>query len=492
MQRRFEIVKSILQYSSSAYLSQIVGLISGVLIARLLGPEEFGIWNVVMLVLGYATYTELGVLSAMGRDLPLHLGQGDLKKASAVEGAARYVTIFGAVLTAVIIGIFSFFGIHSLKMSIGLQVTALVLILQQIYTYHRIHLRSYNRFKELSRQQVIFSLLTAFTGILLVFLAGLEGRLFAAFLAHLLILVYAVRRDPWKSIEKFDWAVTKSLLRVGIPIIFSGIIITMLTSIDRLMIITFLDEKQLGYFGLGIMLVGAVSIVPAMAIQVLVPKINFLYGSSGMSIESLRSYVLKPSLVLSLALPLVIGPVFLLLPFIVQSFMPEFIPGISSARIVVLGTFFYGILGLTDTFLVTVGKLKQYAVMGCSVLIFNLVLDLIFIKSGLGIEGVACAGTLITYFFYSSIIIGYALSHYSRDLQVWAKYFIRLWFPFIYMVVVLYFIDLIDNFVVIHLSQVESLALAFFEVILYLLFSAPLIYLVLRELKYELETLNKK
>ena len=192
MHSRFQIIKNVFYYSSSAYISQIIGLISGIWVARLLGPEEFGIWNAVMLVLGYATYTELGVLSAMGRDLPLYLGQGDLKKAAAVESAARYTTIFGAVLGAVILFFISFFVNLSFKMSIGLQAMALVLILQQIYTYHRIYLRSHNQFKELSLQQVLFSMGTAILAILFVLFRGWEGRLFAAILAHLLILSYAI------------------------------------------------------------------------------------------------------------------------------------------------------------------------------------------------------------------------------------------------------------------------------------------------------------
>jgi O-antigen/teichoic acid export membrane protein len=490
MSSRFQTIKNVFYYSSSAYISQIIGLVSGIWVARLLGPEEFGIWNAVMLVLGYATYTELGVLSAMGRDLPLYLGQGDLKKAAAIEGAARYTTIFGAVLAAIILLSFSLFGDHSSKMTIGLQAMSLVLILQQVYTYHRIYLRSHNQFKELSQQQVLFSIATAIFALVFVIWDGLEGRLFAAILAHLLILVYAIRRNPWNVVPKFDLGVTWSLMRVGIPIIISGFIITMLTSIDRLMIITFLGERQLGYVGLGIILVSVVSMVPAMAIQVLVPQINFLYGSTGKNVETLRSYVLNPPELLSVILPLVIGPICLLLPFVVQTFLPEYVPGITAARIVTLGTFFYGILGLTDTFLVTLGKLKQYAIFGFSVLIFNVVLDFIFIKMGFGIEGVAFGGTLLTYFLYSTIVIGYALSHYTKELKAWVKFFARLWSPFLYMIAALCIIDFVVNYFLSPKSQTETFLTACIKVVLYLICCFPLIYLALKELKIDLSKLR--
>jgi O-antigen/teichoic acid export membrane protein len=482
MHNRSEIIKNIVYYSSSAYVSQFIGLISVFFVARFLGPEDFGIWNAVMLVLSYAAYAEMGVLSVMGRDLPLYLGQRDFKRAAVVEGAARYTTIFGSVIVAVIIIFVSLFNNFSSKMSMGLQAIAFVLVFQQIYTYHRVYLRSHNRFKELSRQQVFFSLITAITSILFVIYGGLEGRFFAAIIANAFILFYAIRRNPWETLPKFNLSVAWSLMRVGIPIVISGFLITMLTTIDRIMIFTFLGESQLGYFGLGIMIVSIVSTIPAMAIQVLVPQINFIYGSTGRNIESLRAYVLNPSVVLSVLLPVFIGPIILLIPSIVQSYLPEYVSGIKAARIVTLGTFFYGILGLTDTFLVTLGKLKQYAFFGLLVLIFNIVLDFIFIKIGLGIEGVAIGGTVITYFFYSTIVIGYALSYYEKDLKTVISFFFRLWVHFLYMVVSLFLIDYTVNYFFYSEFPIETYLIVCFKIVFYLLSYLPLIYLVFKKL----------
>ncbi|MDP2831281.1 MAG: hypothetical protein Q8O02_03435, partial [Candidatus Omnitrophota bacterium] len=54
--------------------------------------------------------------------------------------------------------------------------------------------------------------------------------------------------------------------------------------------------------------------------------------------------------------------------------------------------------GQPDYFLVTTGKLKQYAFFGCIALVFNIVIDFLFIRMGYGIEGIAVGGTLLTYF----------------------------------------------------------------------------------------------
>ena len=148
-------------------------------------------------------------------------------------------------------------------------------------------------------------------------------------------------------------------MRVGLPILISGFVLSLLATVDRLMVITFLGEKQLGYFGLALLLTSIISLVPSMASQVLYPRITYEFGNSGKSIEALRSFVLIPPIIISTLLPIIIGSLYLSLPLVISVFLPAYTPGISAARIVIVGIFFFGIMGLTDYFLVTIGKLKQ-------------------------------------------------------------------------------------------------------------------------------------
>lgn len=485
MSNRFHIIKDIFHYSASSYIAQAIGLVAGFWIARLLGPHDYGVWNAVTLVLSYGAYLELGVLSAMARDLPLYLGQGDSQKAVAIDGAARQTIIGGAIVAAIIVFAFSFSPTHSATMAFGLRIMAVVLILQQIYTYQRVVLRSHNHIIELSQQQVLSAITTSGLAVLLVVLSGLKGRLLAALLAQAAIVLYALYRNPWQPIPKFSLSFSWSLIRVGSPILLSGFIIGLLTSIDRLMVITFLDATQLGYLGLSLMLVGVVSLVPSMASQVLYPRINFHFGNTGRDIKALSSYVLIPPMILSLLLPLMIGPLYLILPYIVKTYLPAYIPGIAAARIIVVGIFFYGILGLTDYFLVTIGKLKQYALFGCIALVFNVILDYSFISMGYGIEGIAYGGTLLTYFFYSFIVIGYALSHYTRRFRDWVRFFSQLWAPFIYMLLLLWFVESIVGYLAPSAQHADMLSAAGSAVILYLFGCLPLIYIVSRKLKLD-------
>jgi len=225
-----------------------------------------------------------------------------------------------------------------------------------------------------------------------------------------------------------------------------------------------------------------VSLIPAMASQVLYPRITYQFGSSDKNIEALRAFVLTPPVILSALLPVLIGSLYLSLPLVIIVLLPAYEPGIAAARIVVVGTFFLGILGLTDYFLVTIGKLKQYALFGCIALLLNISLCYSFLRLGYGIEGIAIGGTLITYFFYSCIVIGYALSHYTKRRGDWVSFFAKLWLPFIYMIVLLWMVEMAVNYVMPSASNIELLFSTIAKLLFYILCCFPLIYLVFRKL----------
>lgn len=477
-----QIRQDFLRTSASGIISQALGIVAVFWVARLLGPSDFGVFNGVTLVLTYGAYMELGALSTMGRDLPYHYGRGDMENAAIVEGAARRTTIFGALLAAAFVIALSLVPTYSSQMAWGLRAMGPALVLQNVYTYHRTVLRSHNLFKELSQQQILLAAATLVLSVALVTFLGFEGRLFAAVLAPAAILVYALCRHPWTAVPRSNLPQVLSVIRVGLPILLSGFVLSLLATIDRLMVITFLGERQLGYFGLAGLLMSAVTLIPATASQVLYPRITHRYGSSGNSVEALRAFVLIPPIVLGASLPLLIGFLYLTLPLVIHVFMPEYVPAITAARIVVVGAFFYGILGLTDYFLVTIGKLKEYVLFGCLALCLNVATSYALMRLGYGIEGIAMGGKVITYLAYSSIVIGYALYHYTRRLGDWAKYFAALWFPFVYMFVGLWLVEAALNHLMPATSRMELLSSTVVKLLCCLLLYSPLAYVALRKL----------
>lgn len=486
MNERLKILKDIFGYSGSAVLAQGFGLISSFVVARTLGPSDFGVWNVVLLALVYGAYFDFGILPAMGRDIPIYRGKGDLNGVQELETTALVCTLISSLLVAVILIGLSFWSNISPEMAFGLRGMSMVSFLQRLYVYYQTVLRSNNEFRLLSWLQVLFAVQSTALILVLVVWLGFEGRVAAAVLSQLIILVCVLRLRKWKYKVSFalDCGLTFRLAKVGFPIILSSAVIGLLTTVDRLMVVKYLGKTELGYFGVALMVASVVSLIPSMASQVLYPRIAHRYGESGNSIPALRNFVLMPSVLLSLLLPLLIGPLYLILPITISNLLPAYVPGIQAARLVLLGIFFFSVIGLMDYFLVTTGRLREYVLFGVLALGINVSLDVLFIKAGTGIEGVALGGTLITYLCYSTMLIGYALSHYARTTYERVKFFIKLYAPFAYMLLLLALIEWLIQF-----PNRSGLTNAIFSVTaritLFILGCVPLMYEARRQMRME-------
>ena len=465
-------------------ISQFLGLASGFVVAKLLGPTHFGVWNAVSLALVYGAYCDLGVLPAMGRDLPFYRGQGDLHKAKEIESTTLSTTLISAALVALVLLGMSFWGGYSPLMALGLRGMALVIVLQRLYVYYQTVLRCYNEFGLLSKLRVIFAMLSTVLVILMVIWFGFVGRVAAAILAQLLILIYVLFLRKIYIFPRLNLQVAWQLAKVGLPIILSVVIIGLLTTIDRLMVITYLGATELGYFGIALLVTSIVFLIPGAANQVLYPRLTHRYGEAGKDIRALKNLVLTPTILLAYLAPALIGLIYLTLPTLIELFLPKYAPGVFPSRIVLLGMFFFSIIGVTNYFLVTIGELKQYVLLGFLALALNITLNFLLLRIGMGIEGIALGGTLITYFCYATAIIGYALSHYTRRIGDWVKFFAKLFIPFVYMLLLLTGLERFVNFPNSHWPFQVFFTLGI-RLFLFGVGCVPLVYAASREMKIE-------
>ena len=56
-------------------------LAGGILLGRLVEPSTLGLFAGIGLVLGYASIAQMGVLNGVNRELPYHMGRGDIARA---------------------------------------------------------------------------------------------------------------------------------------------------------------------------------------------------------------------------------------------------------------------------------------------------------------------------------------------------------------------------------------------------------------------------
>ena len=435
------IVKDTLVYSSATFLAKTLGFVRSIVVARFLGPSLYGLWNALSIILEYSRYSSLGVLNAMNREIPFHRGKDEADKVCQIRNMGFSMACVPSFLIGLVLILASIFigGRARPEVVMALRAIAILVFMKQLYDFFTLLLRSDNNFKFLSIVQILFSILDIALIIMLVARFRFYGFLWAMVLNHVLIVSYIFYRVGrlYRLRLHLDRALLRYLLKIGILMTLIVVVVGLRTTADRLMIIKFLGVTELGYFSISYVLIQFIFLIPSAISQIIYPRLSEKYGSSGGNADALRSYVEVPTLILVYSMPLLIGIIFLLLPFGVRLILPQYIPGIAAAQITILGLFFFSAETMAANFLITTNKMYLYLGLSTIAVVINIVLNYIFLKAGFGITGVAMAGVLLTSFIYTSFLIGFVFHHYAKSVLKTVLYLMKIYLPFFYILVIL-------------------------------------------------------
>ena len=93
-------------FSLANYLSELFFFLRGFCLARILGPETFGVWAQMKLALIGSRHASMGANDAMQREVPYLAGKGRWRTADDVQAAAAGTNIvMSAVVSVAIVSI---------------------------------------------------------------------------------------------------------------------------------------------------------------------------------------------------------------------------------------------------------------------------------------------------------------------------------------------------------------------------------------------------
>lgn len=395
-------LKEFLLFSASTVFYQGSRFVVSLVVASRLGPEVFGLWNALSLILTYGGVVSLGIISAMNRDVPLFQGKGDVKKVEEIRYVSWGCTLCSSVVCGMILFIMPTFIPLTFSMKTYLQWMGLLFVADQLYSYFQAYLKSDRRFELMSYQQFIVAGILPIVVIPLVIVYALQGYIFGQAVVILAVSLVIVKFIPFTFRVTFDLQETFRLVKVGFPLMAVGMLYGLLTTVDRWVILTFLGVRELGYYSLAIMITAFLSIIPGVISQQVYPRMAETFGSTS-SYSSLKKWLTCQTIMaLAVMVPIVIG-VYFLLPTFIERFLPKYVPGITAAKIVLFGVLFLPLVGGVGNLLNVVDKQVYYMAVQGFVILINLGLNIALVKMGLGIEGVAL-GTALTYFLYSLML----------------------------------------------------------------------------------------
>jgi len=310
--------------------SNLITMVTSILIARWVGPYDMGIWNAALLVTVYTPTLQIGVFNGLNRELPYLIGTGDKDRAMRMAEAAyawSWVLVGVSILCGAIVSSWFWTRGQSEQALISIAVTVVVVCSWPTF-YLTTTYRTRNEFGRLAKNTVVVALMGAVL-VLLVWRYQFNGLVLRASLLGILGVLALFFRRPLRVKPKWGLGQLVQLAKVGIPIWIVGQMFSFFISMDRLMLVK--STQVLGYFTIAIQVGAFVRQIPLAFGMVLYPQMAHQYGKNHCAMDIWR--LSRKAAFAASALGLIAGVCgWVLLPIFVRHVLPKYIPGIPAAQ----------------------------------------------------------------------------------------------------------------------------------------------------------------
>jgi O-antigen/teichoic acid export membrane protein len=343
----------------SNVFSNILLIISGVLVAQWVSPKTLGLFNSYTLYSTYILLFHFGIPISLGRELPYEIGKGDLKKAYLYAAVAQYYSIALSTISCLILIFISYFlFIHgSIQNSIGTLVIA-ILCIDGFYTtqYLKNTYRGNADFQLLSWVGINTSLIS-FISIIFVYLFDFYGLVLRSIIVALLGLFLVYRKRPIKMKPIFDKEIFLELLKKGFPMFLVTQVYSLWPIFQKTIILSTGGPLALGLFSLSSIVESGITSLSGAVGSFTYVNMSTEWGQ-GKNVYQLFRNTIKHVLISAIILFLIIPIAWLVLPILVNKYIPNFIDGIEASRWSLV-TGFIALFNVWTNIYNVVGKQKQ-------------------------------------------------------------------------------------------------------------------------------------
>ncbi len=435
-----QVIKDAAVYIPSTYVAQMLGFINAFLIRRLLGPTMMGIWATLQIILNYSGYVHLGSYAAGAKEIPYQLGRKDQATAEQIKDNIFTFSILMACLGAVLLCAASWFFAKDLNwpMRIGLVAIGFILIGQRIYNLTIMLLRGYKNFALLSKVTIVMAALDVSLVGVLVWSLGIYGLYLAVLGSLILATVYAWKHSPYRVHFELNRNILRGLARIGLPMFILGLAMTLLRTMDKILVVKYMGVTQMGIYSIAVMASNYVYGLANTVGVLTLPRFSENFGEKG-DVAILGSYMDQANKIMGMLLPVILGGLYFLAPMLIRIFLKQYVPGIPAMQVLMLGTFFLCLVHQPNNFLLAMGKQAQILPSMIAGVIVSFLLNYWAVR---GLKDITCAAwaTTVSYLVTFLILFTTANAQIKRKESFWILLFQAL-APFAYVVGVLLLLD---------------------------------------------------
>jgi len=317
-------------------------MLVGLLIMRWVSPEELGLWNAVSIFIAYLPLFQLGIQSALNRELPILLGRKDSEQVEVLvknsKGFALLLFCF-FIIIGVLLSVYFFLRGKDLTFVLGLATVSIMAAFQSMQLHLIATFRSANAFNKLTTIYIIDTVLILGL-IIFIYKFHYYGILVYNAVNVISVTTLMYLNAPYKKLNAdFHFKKIISLAKVGVLLMSFIQLRSLAQSIPRWIVLGFGGVVKLGLFSPALALNGMMSMLPSQIAQFFHPQMGFKYGQSG-NARDLWTYIKKILIIFPLiSLPISII-IWILTPWLLETFFPRYVESEWPMKIMAVGFVF--------------------------------------------------------------------------------------------------------------------------------------------------------
>lgn len=308
--------------SGATAISHVINMAGGLVVARLLGPMLYGIWKSVQLAMEYTAFSNLGSINGLDRTCPGFVARGRLSVYRALVNSSLLPTLLLSLLISLGF-LWVALGMEDGPARLAMLSLVILVMLQPPFQHAESGLAVEKRFGTKARILILSNSLRVGLSIVAAWLAGLLGVL----IVYVIVMVWTSwamwRGTRLRFAIRVEPRVWGRLLLLGFPITAMVIGERFLLTVDRWVVLSLLGPTEAGLYFMATFPMAILMFVPSALRQVVSIDVYDKW-SRLKSLEPAREVHEKSILAIALGSPVMAGAIWFGLPWLVETFLPDY------------------------------------------------------------------------------------------------------------------------------------------------------------------------
>ena len=408
-------VRGVFWVGGGQVIRQVVGILTYIILARLLVPDDFGLLSMVMVFVGFSRiFADFGIGSAIVQSKEVT----QIKLSSAFWTNLAVSIVIALIVIAISPWIADFYNKPELVYLV-ITISSTLVLAGMVTIPKAILYRSMN-FGAAVKAEVIGSLLAAICVVFLAFMGfGVWSLVLQPIIGNLFVVIFTFYFSSWLPSFVYSWKSIKKLVHFSANILGSDVVTYLTRNSDDLIIGKTLGSAPLGQYTLAYqIMLYPLQQVASIIVKVLFPTLSKFLDD----LERFRNIYLKA--VVSIALitfPMMFGLLAITTDFITVVFGEKWLPMKSVLEIFCLMGMFQSVGTTLGTIYMSTGQVKKVFYLG--IFFAPLYIIAFLIGTKWGIVGVAWGFSIvvftntITTMFVGFRIINLSVGRFFRVLS---------------------------------------------------------------------------